>query len=214
MILAAWDGSRWPASRMRRRWGRARGACRGARIGAGRGRRRPGGRERSPRPRGHLQHVDHVPAGEVTRGEIQGPLPAGRSPNGLPVVWARAWCPMLAACKLAALGFMDPACTVRVRSAPTRAFPEIVLRLARCAENQLPELDLDSSGGPQRRPASNDQPIGAAGFEPATSRSQSECATRLRHAPSTTSESTATPSAVDPSTPAVAPGTACRQRRR
>jgi site-specific DNA recombinase len=64
------------------------------------------------------------------------------------------------------------------------------------------------------RGSNKNQIVGAAGFEPTTFRSQSECATRLRYAPSTTSKSTATPSVCDPSTPAIAPGKVCRQPKR
>lgn len=65
-----------------------------------------------------------------------------------------------------------PPCAVartrRVRSVcsrrQSRALPEIASRLAQCAENQVPELDLDSSGGPQRPPESNNLLIGAPGW--------------------------------------------------
>jgi hypothetical protein len=62
-------------------------------------------------------------------------------------------------------GRMHPACTVRVRSDPTRALPEIASRVAQPTENQVPGPDLDSLGGSQQPPASNNNPIGANGSE-------------------------------------------------
>src|SRR5271170_4711867 len=47
--------------------------------------------------RGQVEDVDHVPAGEVTRRQVEAPLPARRAPDCLPVVGARARGPVLAA---------------------------------------------------------------------------------------------------------------------
>jgi DNA-binding XRE family transcriptional regulator len=46
---------------------------------------------------GHLKLVDHAPAGEVPGGEVEAAFPAGGGPDGLPVVGAGAWGPVLAA---------------------------------------------------------------------------------------------------------------------
>jgi hypothetical protein len=46
---------------------------------------------------GHLQLVDHVPAGEMPRHEVETAVSASGGPYGLPVVGAGAWGPVLAA---------------------------------------------------------------------------------------------------------------------
>jgi hypothetical protein len=175
-----------------------------------RSRRRPRGR----RPLTGVQEARHTSGLRALLGQIA--LPHGASPKGSTRLRAASGRQLYPSAGLR--HSMHPA-TARSglgqwRSrGPQDPYPDSGVTNKRCT---CAVFDPPRRALPRRRvsgsPTAAGILVGAAGFEPTIPAPQTQCDTRLRHAPMRDLESTATPSPADPSRPAIGLVNECPER--